>query len=112
MGKMMPIGEAAMELGISRGRLRRAIDAGEIPVLTLNVKQLVDMDAAARVVATWASDGVGIDAVSTATGLPKYLIRQGAREGWIPHWTNGRWLRFDLAAVLAAIERRIAEQRK
>ena len=109
---MRPVAEAAKTLGIARSRLNRLIGEGRVRTLTLGTKRLVDIEVAKETLDEIRKEGIGIDAISTATGLSVSAIRRGVREGWIPHWLNGRWLRFDEATVCTAIQRRIEEQSK
>lgn len=105
--KMATINEVARAVGMSRQRVSRAIDAGALPVLRLGNRRMVDLEEAEKYFAIKRSDGIGVDALSTATGLSAGAIRQGVRDGWIPHWKYGRYLRFDKDAVFAAIQKRI-----
>ncbi|MDD3212189.1 MAG: helix-turn-helix domain-containing protein [Eubacteriales bacterium] len=104
---MATINEVARAVGMSRQRVTRAIDAGALPVLKLGKRRMIDLEEAEKYFAIKRSDGIGIDALSTATGLTVSAIRRGIQEGWIPHWKYGRNLRFDREQVFSAIQKRI-----
>ncbi|MEA4928565.1 MAG: helix-turn-helix domain-containing protein [Candidatus Limiplasma sp.] len=105
--KMLTINEAARALKVSRLLLSRAVERGEIASMPLGARRVIDLDAARAYLGRRREAGVGVDALSTATGLTVGAIRRGVAEGWIPHWRDGRTLRFDVAAVCDAINRRM-----
>ena len=104
---MRTISEAARALEVSRQRISRAIAAGELHALRMGKRDLVDMDEARPWLDAKRRDGIGVDAVSTATGLTVCAIRQAVRDGWLPSWKDGRGLRFDLTEVFAAMDARM-----
>ena len=108
--KMLPISDIAKELGWSRQKVIRALDRGELKALCIGTKRVIDIEQARELAQKQAREGIGIDALSTLTGLAVGAIRQGVSEGWIPHWRAGRAFRFDGDEVIAAIVRRIEEQ--
>ena len=99
------IREAAAALEISEGVVRGAVRRGELNVMTLGNRMLVDIDEARVVLAK--QEGVKIEAVSAETGLTLSAIYRGVREGWIPYTKPGRSYLFDIDAVRAAIEQRM-----
>lgn len=104
---MMSVPSAAETLGISAYALRRAIRSGQIPVVTVGKKVLVDVDSAKVVLAPRAREGVGIAALAQQTGMTVSAIRRGIDEGWLPHWRAGRAYMFDVSTVEEALERRL-----
>lgn len=94
--------------GVSESRLRRAVQANEVPSMKLGNRTLVDVDVARAVLA--AQEGEKIEAVSKQTGLAVTAIRRAIREGWMPCTKPGKAYLFNMAEVTAAIERRIQEQ--
>ena len=99
------IREAAAVLDIKESFIRRAVRCGELSVMLLGNRMLVDIDEARDVLSK--PDGVMIDAVSAETGLTASAIRRGVREGWIPYSKVGQRYYFDLDDVRAAILRRM-----
>ncbi len=108
--KMATIPEVVRTLGVGRSRIVRAIEKGELRVLKLGNRMLVDLDDASELVKRWDDSGIGIDALSTETGLSVGAIRAAVKEGWLPFHKSGKAFRFDLDEVNRAIELRIAEQ--
>ena len=110
--KLLAIAEVAKEIGWSRQRVERAIEDGELKPLILGSKRMVDLEEAQALSARVRDEGMGIDAVSSLTGLSVGAIRTGIAEGWIPCWRKGRAWRFDGQQVIAAIQKRIEEQNR
>lgn len=110
--KLLPIAEVAKEIGWSRQQVVRAIEDGELKPLILGSKRMVDLDKARELAKRAADEGIGIDALSTLTGLTVGAIRTGIAEGWIPCWRKGRAWRFDGQQVIDAIMKRIDEQNR
>lgn len=102
------IRDAAVALGVSESKLRRAVVAKEVPSMMLGNRTLVDLDAARDILDE--PEGVKIEVVSEETGLTVSAIRRAIREGWMPHTKPGKAYLFKMDEVQAAIERRIREQ--
>lgn len=108
--KMLPSGEIAKQLsdlGVTRQQVFRAINAGELRYLPMGGRRLVEMDEARAYFEAKKRYGMGIDALSTRTGLSASAIRRGVRDGWLPCRMYGRTMRFELDEVNAAIEARM-----
>lgn len=99
------IREAAAVLEISETVIRRAVRRGELSVMALGNRMLVDIDEARDVLSK--PDGVMIDAVSMETGLTISAIRRGMREGWMPYTKVGQRYYYNIEDVRAAILRRM-----
>lgn len=108
--KKLPISEIVTglrDLDVSAYAVREAISAGDLRVLPLGAKRLIDLEEARAYFTAKRRPGIGIDALSTATGLRVSAIRRGVRDGWIPCERRGRALWFDLEQVMQAIEARM-----
>ena len=101
---------ASSMLNVGEGRIRRAVSAGEIPVMKLGNRALIDIEKA-RDIFEDEKTGVTIKEASEKTGLSVTAIRRGMREGWIPFTKPRNCFVFDMDAVNAAIEKRINESR-
>ncbi len=110
--RMLAIADVAKEIGWSRQQVIRAIEAGELKPLILGSKRMVDLEEAQALASRVRDEGIGIEAVSSLTGLTVGAIRAGIAEGWIPCWRKGRAWRFDGQQVIAAIQKRIEEQNR
>ena len=108
--KFATIREAAIALGISDNRMRRAVRSGEIPHMKLGTRTVVDIDRVADLLKK--PEGVNITTVSEETGLSVSAIRRAVREGWIPCDKTGKAFLFNMEEVRAAIEARMKSQTK
>lgn len=106
--KFATIKDAAMALGVTESRMRRAVQMGTVPSMKLGSRSVVDIDAAAEILKN--TKGVGIEEVSRETGLSISAIRRGIREGWIPCDKPGKAFVFQMDAVRDAISLRVQEQ--
>ncbi|MBQ8109525.1 MAG: hypothetical protein IJ124_05120 [Clostridia bacterium] len=98
------------ELGISETRVRRAIADGQLEVLMLGSRTLVDLDTAREILPPIVKRST-IQDVMRETGLCESAIRRGVREGWLPFDKVGKQYVFDLDAVVEAIKKQMKKQR-
>lgn len=102
------IPNCAKTLQVSEGRLRRAIENGQLPSMPLGNRMLVDTEEARAVLCR--PEGVKIGVVAEQTGLTDTAIRRAIREGWMPCERIGKAYLFDMDAVFAAIKKRMQDQ--
>lgn len=109
--RMRTLNEAAAELGTTRERLRRGIAAGRYPAMKWRNRFLVDIDVLAPILAAEdeAANTIGIKECAEQLGLSVDVIRRMARSGVIPSERRGRYFRFRLHEVQAAIEQRMKD---
>ena len=104
--RMRTLSEAAAELGMSRNRLRRRIEAGKLPYLMWGNRMLVDLDEIGPMLQAEleAESMVGFADLEVLTGLSTNTLRQMCAEGIIPFVRDSRnYYRFDPEAVQAAL---------
>lgn len=97
------------ELGVPENRVRRAIRSGQLDVLKLGNRLLIDMDTAREMFAQ-AEGTINIGELSKAIGMSETGIRRGIREGWIPYERVGWAYLFRLDEVEKAIRKRMAKR--
>lgn len=102
---------ASKALGMSEGVLRRAVAKGQVESMAVGNRRLVDLDQVRHTFAAMAKL-VGMEVVSQRTGLSISAIRRGIAEGWIPCQKPGRAYLFQLEAVAAAIQKRMASSQE
>lgn len=109
--KIRTLNEAAAELGTTRDRLRRGIAAGKYPFMTWGNRYLVDVDLIAPILAAEdeAKNTIGIKECAEQLGLSVDVIRRMARSGLIPYEQKGRYYRFRLSEVEAAIRKQMED---
>ena len=98
------------ELDISEARVRRASADGQLDVLMLGNRTLVDLDVAREKLPPIVN-GATIQDVSRETGLCESAIRRGIREGWLPYDKPGKHYVFDMDAVIKAIKKQMRQKR-
>lgn len=105
--KMRTLNEAAAELGTTRERLRRGILAGKYPCLQWGNRRLVDIDVLGPMLAAEdaANDTIGITECAKTLGLSPDALRRMARQGLVPYEMKGKYYRFRLHEVEAALQR-------
>lgn len=110
--KMRTLNEAAAELGTTRERLRRGIAAGRYPAMKWGNRYLVDIDVLAPILAAEdeAARTIGITECAAQLGLSADVIRRMARSGLIPCERKGRYFRFRLEEVQAAISKQMKDE--
>ncbi|MDL2317686.1 excisionase family DNA-binding protein [Eubacteriales bacterium OttesenSCG-928-A19] len=101
--KFMTVADAAKLLGVCEPILRRGIKAGRYPAMKVGRRTLIEVEAAAEIVARDMRTGISIQEVSDQTGLAISAIRRGIVEGWIPAWKRGTTYQFDPEEVRAAL---------
>lgn len=107
MMRLMTCSEASKELGVSRERIKRGVDAKRYPyVLLPQGRILVDLDELSPIInfEDALKNYIGIVELSKETGLSREVLRRGAEEGWIPSVKMGIRYRFSLDEVMAAID--------
>ena len=103
--------KALSEYGVSYGQIKRRALQGRFPYIKIGSHMMVDVDAAAAILANERADELlNTEELSAATGLSASAIRRGVSEGWLPaREVCGRHLRFDLDDVRLALERKTRE---
>ena len=104
--------KALSEYGVSYGQIKRGAIQGRIPYIKIGSHMMVDVDAAAAILAQECGDSalLNTEELSAATGLSVSAIRRGVSEGWLPtRGVRGRHLRFNLDDVKAVLERQMRE---
>ena len=107
--KMRTIPEAARELGLSESFVRRGVDAGKWKIFQAGRRALVDVDEVAQSKSP-SRPGADIPEISRQTGLSHNRIRHGIRDGWIPHWVEGKKYLMDPDEVSRAIQDRMTKK--
>lgn len=109
--KMRTLNEAAAELGTTRDRLRRGVVSGKYPALSWRNRYLVDVDELGPILAAEdeAKNTIGIKECAEQLGLSADVIRRMARSGVVPYERQGRYYRFRLKEVEAAIRKQMAD---
>lgn len=107
--KMRTIPEAAKELGLSESFLRRGVEAGKWKIFQAGRRTLVDVEEVAQSKSS-ARPGADVSGISQLTGLSDHRIRQGIRDGWIPHWMDGNKYAMDPDEVQRAIQDRMQKK--
>lgn len=113
--KMMTCREASEALqayGMTASRIKRGCLEGKYPHIRIGNRILVDVDKLAPMVAEDArtEDMLSTAALALRIGLSESTIRRAVAEGWMPCEIIGRNMRFRLAEVQAAIERKMGER--
>lgn len=109
--KLRTLTEAAKLLGISRRRLRAGIEEGRYPAMEWGNRLLVDVDVLAKIIAEErrreeAREGlIGMRECAEAIGVSMETLRRMAQTGVVPCERQGRFYKFRLAEVEAAIRR-------
>lgn len=101
--KLATITEAAHILGKSPQQLRRGIDAGRYPFVSIGTRKLVDVDELTDIINRERAT-IGIKEAAELTGLPVSTIRRGAREGWLPCSKEGKSYEFLPGQLLNALQ--------
>lgn len=106
--KLRTINEAARALGISVTRLRRGIAAGKYPSVQWGNRALVDLDVLGPILEEErqreAAEGtVGLRECAEAIGVSQDALRRMALAGLVPYQRGGRFYRFRIQDVEAAI---------
>lgn len=104
--------KALSEYGVSYGQIKRGAKQGRLPYIKIGSHMMVDVDAAAAILAQEHEDGMlmNTEELSAATGLSASAIRRGVSEGWLPtREARGRHLRFNLDDVKAVLEQQMRE---
>lgn len=109
--RIRTLNEAAAELGTTRDRLRRGIAAGKYPFLNWGNRYLVDVELLEPILAAEdeAKNTIGIKECAEQLGLSVDVIRRMARSGLIPFEQQGRYYRFRLNDVEAAIRKQMED---
>lgn len=106
--KMRTLNEAAAELGTTRMKLRAAVLAGTIPHLKWGNRYLVDVDVVGpmlRECEPGADGTLSLIECAEQIGLAPDALRRMALAGLVPYRRSGRYYRFVLADVQAAIRK-------
>lgn len=101
--KLATINEAAQILGKSPQQLRRGIDAGRYPFVSIGTRKLVDVDELTDIINRERAT-ISIKEAAELTGLPVSTIRRGAREGWLPCSKEGKSYEFLPGQLLNALQ--------
>lgn len=101
--KLATINEAAQTLGKSPQQLRRGIEAGRYPFVSIGTRKLVDVDELVEIV-NKENATIGIVEAIELTGLSDKTIRRGIREGWLPYIREGKAYRFLPGELLNALQ--------
>ena len=107
--KLRTVTDAAEALGLSRRKLKTGIQTGKYPCLHWHGRTLVDMDALAPIVEEEREQEarhegmIGLRECAEAIGLSEDQLRRMAVEGLVPYQRSGRYYKFRLDAVEAAI---------
>lgn len=103
--RMRTLNEAAAELGTTRDKLRRGIASGKYPSLNWGNRYLVDVDVLGPLLKreAEAQNTIGITECAEQLGLSVDVLRRMTRSGLIPYERKGRYYRYRLADVEAAI---------
>ena len=104
--KLRTLNEAAVELEISRTRLRRGIQEGKYPYLQWGNRMLVDIDILLPLLEAEGTDStISTAECAEALGLSADTLRGMAQSGLVPCETAGRFYRFRLNEVEAALKK-------
>ena len=106
--RLRTLNEAAELLGISRRKLRDGIRRGIYPCVEWKSRILVDIDVIQAIIdeerAGARDDEIGLRACAAAIGVSENTMRNMALAGLVPYRKQGRYYRFVLEAVEAAIQ--------
>lgn len=105
--RLRTLNEAAELLGVSRRKLRDGIRQGTYPCVPWKNRLLVDIDELQEILeaerAQEALGEIGLRECAAAIGVSENTLRHMAAEGMVPYRKRGRYYRFQLETVLAAI---------
>jgi hypothetical protein len=107
--KLRTVNEAVQELGVSKYYLRTGIKEKRFPALEWGGRLLVDIEELEPLIEEErrqreAHEGmIGLKDCAEAIGIKPESLRRMAMAGLVPHRKVGRYYRFCLADVMAAI---------
>ena len=107
--KLRTLTEVAETLGVSRRKLKQGADEGRYPCIHWHGRLLLDLDELEPIIeeerrrAARHEGMIGIKECAEAIGVSQDQLRRMAAEGLIPCERSGRYYKFDLEAVMAAI---------
>jgi len=103
--KLRTLNEAVAELGTSRMRLRRGIQAGKYPCLQWGNRMLVDIDVLGPMLEAEDADStIGVAECAERVGLSASTLRRMAQKGLIPCEMENNHYRFRLHDVESALK--------
>lgn len=103
--KMRTLNEAAQELGTTRAYLRTGVLSGKFPCYRWGNRYLVDLDIIGPIVAAEknTADTISAKDCALAIGLTPDALLRMAKAGVVPYHREGRYYRFRVAEVEAAL---------
>lgn len=111
--RLRTLNEAAEALGVSRRRLREGIRRGIYPAVPWKNRLLVDIDELKAIIekedaerAARAGE-IGLKECAEAIGLTGNVLRSMALAGLVPYHKAGRYYRFRLEDVQAALREKM-----
>lgn len=103
--RMRTLQEAADALGVSRATVRKLAIGGKIPYMKWGSRYLVDLDVVEPIFRDRNNtrNMLSTDECAEALGLAASTLRNMALAGLVPYKKKGRYMKFDLDAVIRAI---------